>query len=133
MNPNYPENLFDEATLKNVIACAVLMSSIDGEIHDTEWQVIQSFADTYWKDGYVDFELFQEEVTHEIDRVFKDEETFQEKLDQFIEKLTDNLSSNQKNTVLTLVGDVMAADGIMTLEESKLFSKLMNTLGIRLG
>ena len=133
MKTEFPENLFDENTLKDAIACAVLMSSIDGEIHDTEWQVIQSFANKYWKDDYMDFNTFQGEITGKIESVFNEEETFQEKLNQFLEKLTGNLTSQQKNIVLNLVGDVMAADGIMTLDESKLFASLMDKLGIRIN
>ncbi len=133
MNTENNENLFDEDTLKNAIACAVLMSSIDGEIHDSEWQVIQSFADKYWKDDYDDYNEFQETITGEIGDVFNVEETFQEKLKLFVKKLTDNLTSQQKNVIINLVGDVMAADGIMTLEESKLFATLMEMLGIRIN
>lgn len=133
MKTKFAENLFDEKTLKNAISCAVLMSSIDGEIHRTEWQVIQEFAGKYWQEDYQDFSRFQDEITKEIETVFKDEESFQSRLDHFIHELTNDLNSEQKNLVLNLVGNVMVADGIMTLEESKLFSTLMEKLGIRIG
>lgn len=133
MNKNYPDSLFDEDTLKNAISCAVLMSSIDGEIHEKEWQVIQSFVDKYWQEEYKAFSRFQVEIKKEIESVFKKEASFQAKLDHFAAKLTDDLDSEQKNIVLNLIGDVMVADGVMTLGESKLFSTLMEKLGIRIN
>ena len=50
-----------------------------------------------------------------------------------IDNLTGNLDSHQKNQVLNLIGDVMIADGIMNLDESKLFTTFMDKLGIRIS
>lgn len=133
MTAQVSTNLFDERTLKSVITCALLMSSIDGEVHDREWDVIQLFIDRYWKKNYQDFPKFKKQMEQEIESVFNDFKSFQDRLDAMLEKLTDNLSADQKNALLNLVGDVMIADGIMTLEESKLFATFMEKLGIRIS
>ena len=67
MTIQYPANQFDEKTLKNVISCAVLMSSIDGQIHEKEWEIIQSFADQHWKVDYQSFAEFQQRTIREIE------------------------------------------------------------------
>jgi molybdopterin converting factor small subunit len=133
MNAEYPANQFDENTLKNVISCAVLMSSIDGEIHKSEWDVIQNFAEEHWKEDYQIFAEFREKTFEEIEAIIKENENFRSMLDQTVDDLTGNLSSQQKNLALNLVGDVMIADGIMTLDESKLFTTFMDKLGIRIS
>lgn len=130
---NLSGNLFDEETLKNIISCAVLMSSIDGEIHKDEWSIIQSFANRHWKTDYDSFSSFEKLVKTEIEAIFNEKEKFQMKLNELVRKLTGNLNSQQKNIVLNLVGEVMIADGIMTLEESKLFQTFMDKLGIRIS
>jgi len=92
-------------------------------------QVIQK----HWKDHYQDFREFKDAIFQEIEPYLKKEEQFDTKIDGLINKLVENLSSLQKSTVLNLVGDVMAADGIMTLDESKLFATFMGKLGIRIS
>ena len=132
MTVEYSVNMFDEETLRNILSCAVLMSSIDGEIHKKEWDVIQNFANMHWKADYRGFSRFEKQVKKEIESIFSEQEKFQLKLNELVEKLTGNLNSEQKNIVLNLVGDVMVADGIMTLEESKLFATFMDKIGIRI-
>ncbi len=126
------KELFDETTLKNIISSAVLMSSIDGEIHQKEWEIILSFVDQHWQDDYQDFKSHQQNIERDIGMIFQEKEKFQQKLNDLVEQLTTNLNSRQKNIVLNLVGEVMIADGIMTLEESKLFATFMDKLDIRL-
>ena len=133
MDSEYPVNQFDEKTLKRVISCAVLMSSIDGEIHEKEWEIIQSFAGQHWKDDYQDFAEFQQWTTQEINSILKQNEKMQSRLDKLVSNLTVNLDSQQKNLVLNLIGDIMIADGIMNLDESKLFTTFMDKLGIRIS
>lgn len=132
-NPNSVDEKFDEETLKNIIACALLMSSIDGEVHEKEWRIIKDFADIHWKEEYSDFGRFQKSVWREIRTLFDEDKKFQMKLNELVGKLTCNLNSHQKNTVLNLVGEVMIADGVMTLDESKLFATFMEKLGIRIS
>lgn len=133
INPDSVDDKFDEETLKNIIACALLMSSIDGEVHEKEWRIIKDFADEHWKEEYSDFGRFQKSAWKEIRSLFDENKKFQMKLNELVGKLTYNLNSHQKNTVLNLIGDVMIADGVMTLEESKLFATFMEKLGIRIS
>ncbi len=125
-------NLFDETTLKNVISSAILMSSIDGEIHEKEWDVINSFAKIHWKDEYQNIEQYKADIKKEIINVLNENAKLKKKLNELVEQLTGHLNSVQKNIALNLVGDVMVADNVMTLEESKLFFTFMEKLGIRL-
>lgn len=123
--------VFNEPNLKNAIFCALLMSSIDGEIHEKEWEIIQKFADLHWRQEYQRFEIFKEAMEKEIEPFLEKKETSQDRLKKMIEELTGQMNSSQKDVLLKLVGDVMAADGVMTLEESKLFALFMDEIGIR--
>ena len=125
--------LFDEPALKNAITCAIMMSFVDGEIHEKEWDVIQSFIDQFWQEDFSDQYAFKAKVSRDIEMIFSKSESFQAKTIEMVETLAKDLNSAQKDIVLNLVGDVMAADGIMTLEESKLFATFMDKLGIRFG
>lgn len=132
MTTSVSNHLFNETTLKNAIACALLMSSIDGEVHEKEWAVIQGFVEKYWKEDYQHFPLYKSEMEHEIEQLLVGGKSLQSRINQRVTQLTGNLNSSQKNIVLNLVGDVMVADGMMTLEESKLFATFMEKLGIRI-
>ncbi len=132
MIEDYSVNIFDEETLKNVLSCAVLMSSIDGEIHETEWDAIVNFANKHWKAEYKSFSRYQKDVKKEIESILNEQDKFQLKLNELVAKLTGNLNASQKNIVLNLIGDVMVADVIMNLEESKLFATFMDKIGIRI-
>ncbi|MCP4754913.1 MAG: hypothetical protein GY866_28895 [Proteobacteria bacterium] len=124
--------VYNERTLKKVIFSAVLMSLIDGELHEKEWDVIESFADKYWREEYDLFYEYEKEVKKEIGAIVADESVLMGRIDGIVEQLVSQLDSPQKNEVLNLVGDVMTADGVMTLEESKLFALFMEKIGIRI-
>ena len=128
--------VFNEKALKNAIYSALLMSLIDGYLHENEWDIIQSFADTHWREEYENFDQYKDEVKHEINQLLSktknEKEVIAKRVQKIVEELTPDLTHQQKNIVLNLVGDVMIADGIMTLEESKLFQVFMEKLGIQI-
>ena len=123
---------FDEKALKDAVYAAALMSYIDGEFHDSEWDVIHDFVDDHWKGHYGDFDEHRDNIKQEIEYVVSTKSNLQKRLNDIVEELTSELTSNQRNVVLNLVGDVMAADGVLTLEESKIFATFMDKMGIRL-
>ena len=123
---------FDEKSLKDAVYAAALMSYIDGEFHDNEWAVIHDFVDDNWKNHYGDFDEHKDKIMKEIEYIVSTKSNLQKRINDIVEELTSELTSNQKNVVLNLVGDVMAADGVLTLEESKLFATFMDKMGIRL-
>ena len=128
--------VFNEKALKNAIYSAILMSLIDRELHEKEWEVIQAFADEHWLDEYDDFEEYQEvikkEIIKEVEIIISDPKLLNQKIEAIVEELIPDLTLPQKNLVLNLVGDVMVADGIMTLEESKLFAVFMDKMGLQI-
>lgn len=123
---------FDEKSLKDAVYAAALMSFIDGEFHDSEWDVIHVFVNDHWKKHYGNFDEHRDQIKQEIEYVVSTKSNLQKRLNDIVEELTSELTSNQRNVVLNLVGDVMAADGVLTLEESKLFATFMDKMGIRL-
>ncbi|MBU2645088.1 hypothetical protein KKI24_10300 [bacterium] len=128
--------VFNERSLKNAIYSAVLMSLIDGELHEKEWVVIQAFVDQHWREEYEDFDQYQraikEKIVREVESIISDPQLLKKKIETIVEELIPDLTLPQKNMVLNLVGDVMVADGIMTLEESKLFAVFMDKMGLQI-
>jgi len=122
--------LFNEGTLKSAIYSALLMSLIDGELHENEWKIIETFAKKYWLDDYENFESYEKKIKKEIQSFLSDNEKLEKKISNVVSTLTPELTSHQKNAVLNLVGEVMIADGVMTLDESKLFAVFMEKMGI---
>lgn len=122
--------IFDETNLRNAISCALLMSYIDGEVHDKEWAVIQRFVDTHWKKHYQDFKQFKIEVEEQISPYLIDSIAYHGVLKELIDNLTKEMSPGQKSILLSLVKDVMIADGIMAAEETRLFDMFTEKLGI---
>ncbi len=121
--------LFNETELKLVIYCAAMMSSIDKEVHDREWDAIQSFADKHWKDMFGDFVEFQKRIFTEINDLLKDESALYEKVDTLTTELGQNLSSEQRKVILGLLGDVIDADNVLAIEETNLFAAFIKRLG----
>jgi len=128
--------VFNENSLKNAVYSAILMSLIDGELHETEWKVIQGFVNEHWREEYEDFKTYQsvvkKRITREVETILADPEKLKNQIEAVVEELTPELTLPQKNIVLNLVGDVMVADGIMTLEESKLFTVFMEKMGLQI-
>ncbi len=136
-----PENesvteVFNEKSLKNAVYSAILMSLIDGELHETEWTVIQGFVDEHWREEYENFDQYKDvvktEIIKEVEAIISNPEQLKKKIEAIVADLIPDLTLSQKNIVLNLVGDVMVADGIMTLEESKLFSVFMDQMGLQI-
>ncbi len=119
---------FNETDLKRVVFCAVLMSSIDRDVHEKEWEVIESFVNAHWKEEYGRFVDFQKNLLYEIYELLETESELYQKIDEIIDALVADLDQGQKDAVLELVGDVMAADDIMAMEESNLFANLFERL-----
>ena len=113
--------IFDEENLINAITCALLMSYIDGEVHEKEWTIIQRFVDTHWKENYRDFKKVLPDIEAQIKPYLIQSVAFQGILSELIDNLTKDMTPAQKNYLLNMVGNVMAADGFMAPEEAKLF------------
>lgn len=128
---NY-EEAFDEKTIKDVVYAAILMSYIDGEFHEKELDVVQSFAAEYWEDEFEDFDAFQEKAMKNVKKTVDSKSELSKTIDNVVGQLVAELTSQQRNVVLNLLGEVIVADGVMSLAESKLFSTFMDKMGIRI-
>lgn len=130
--PSYlTADIFDELNAKNAIACALLMSHIDGEVHEKEWAVIQKFVNAHWKPDYQDFKQAKVDVEQEIKPYLIDSLGFQGVLGELVDNLTKKMSSGQKTILLKLVNDVMVADGVMKAEEVRLFETFKEKIQVK--
>jgi len=126
-----PENPFDATSIKQVIFCALVMSAIDDEIHTKEWDVIQVFVKNYWKKEYGGFNEYKAKLIANLKVVLSNRAKLPEYMDKLLESLNTQLSGRQKSLLLELVGNVMAADNVMAIEESDLFAMFLKKLGIQ--
>ena len=60
--------------------------------------------------------------------MLKDETMMYEKIDTMTAELASNFSLSQKNVILSLLAEVIAADDRMAMEESNLFDTFFNRL-----
>ena len=119
------EGQFDKREITEVLFCALLMSAIDKEIHIKEWEVIQVFINRYWKNDFGSFKDLERVIVKELSKLLKDSEKLEARLEHLFSWLAEELSQNQKQVVLDLVSEVMAAD------ESDLFAKFLKTFGLQ--
>ena len=119
----------DKASLKQVLFCALLMSAVDGEIHQKELEVIKNFRSRYWRIEFGEFKPVQDEIFKKVKQSLQDRERLSQRLDTFLNQLTDKLTSRQRTILLELVANVMVADEKTAREESDLFAQLLDKLG----
>jgi len=114
-----------------MVFCALLMSAIDKEIHKLEWDIIQKFVRQYWQKDWGDFGHYKKQMISELKQIVADQEQTTNKLESVLSDLKSRLDQPQKNKLLKLAGEVMAADNVMSPEESDLFAIFLNNLGIQ--
>ncbi|MBT4287719.1 MAG: TerB family tellurite resistance protein [Deltaproteobacteria bacterium] len=117
--------------LLSMVFCALLMSAIDKEIHKLEWDIIQKFVRQYWQKDWGDFGHYKKQMISELKQIVADQEQTTNKLESVLSDLKSRLDQPQKNKLLKLAGEVMAADNVMSPEESDLFAIFLNNLGIQ--
>ncbi len=122
--------VFDELSLKNVFTCALLMSHIDGNVHEKELALILRFMNEYWKPNYQDLKQARADIEREIAPYLIESVAFKGMISEFVDNLTKQMSDAQKVILLKLVEDIMLADGIMTSEEVALFETFKRKLRI---
>lgn len=126
-----PSLYIEKDNLLSMIFCALLMSAIDKEIHKTEWKVIQEFVKTYWQKEWGDFGHHKQQMIAQLKQIIANEQQTKNKLEQVLSDLKVRLNQPKKNILLKLAGDVMAADNIMSPEESDFFSIFLKNLGVQ--
>ncbi len=123
--------VFDEDSIKNAVACAMLMSYIDGDVDDRERAVIRRFVNAYWKDEYRDYKQVKAEIDEQISPFIIDSAGFQSIISELVDNLTKDMTPPQRTFLLKLVNDVMMADGVMKPREARLFEMFTERLHIR--
>jgi hypothetical protein len=118
-------SLFDLDMLKKVIRCAALISSIDGAIHDREWETIQDFGD---RNTSTDLAVFYETVLMEISQLLPDEPEMLTRTDTLIEELSAQLNEQQKSVVLQLLEHVLVTGYPRGTEDAGLFCSFLQRL-----
>ena len=119
----------EKDNLLSMIFCALLMSAIDKEIHKQEWQIIQEFVKAHWQKEWGDFGRYKKQMINQLKQIIANQEKTKNKLEQVLSDLKVRLDQPQKKILLKLAGDVMAADNVMSPEESDLFSIFLKNLG----
>ena len=114
-----------------MVFCALLMSAIDKEIHKQEWDIIQKFVRQYWQKEWGDFGYYKKQMVSELKQIIAHQDQLKNKLESILSDLKRHLDQPQKNRLLKLAGEVMAADDVMSPEESDLFSIFLKNLGIQ--
>ncbi len=117
----------DESKLKLIVFSAALMSSIDRDVHEMEWDIIQSFSSGFWREEYGSFVEYQKRIFTEINALLEDETLLYERIDNLTNELNSCLSDDQQDKVLSLMEEVMTADG----EENTLSSAFFSRLGVK--
>ncbi len=119
---------FDEEKLKLIVFSAALMSSIDRDVHEMEWDIIQSFSSSFWREEYGNFIEYQKRIFNEINTLLEDETRLYERIDNLTNELSSCLSDDQQNKVLSLMEEVMTADD---RAENSLCSAFFSRLGTK--
>ncbi|MBU2515048.1 hypothetical protein KJ966_27325 [bacterium] len=119
---------FNERELKQVIFTAALMSSIDRDEHEKEWNIIKSFGKSHWKQEYGDFEEFQRSSLAEIRTLLEDDTSLFERIEMLITDFGAHYTSEQKNMVIDLLGAIMEADEVLDSDETNLFGTFLERL-----
>ncbi|MCG8337853.1 MAG: TerB family tellurite resistance protein [Proteobacteria bacterium] len=128
--PDESKVMFDELNLKKAFTCALLMSHIDGQVHEKELALILRFVNEHWKTDYQDLTQVRADIEEEIKPYLIESIAFKGMISEFVDNLTKQMSDAQKVILLNLVEDTMMADGIMTSEEEALFETFKRKLRI---
>jgi len=120
--------LFQENQLKQVLLFITLMSSVEGLVHETDWESIQSFVDDYWQSGYSNFIQFQRELFEEVNLLINEEARYYEKIDHLIEDFAQQFTPEQKSKIMDLIGKLVTSDCLLALEETYIYNSLMRRL-----
>ncbi len=125
------QETFDKKHLTQVIFCATLMASIDGEIDKTEWKIIHKFVSERWRKEFGPFKDVQAGIVKDLKTLLGMKDKLGEKLNQLTLLLGKHLDAAQKRVLIKLVESIMMADGKMDPKEESLFDKFMTMLDSR--
>lgn len=123
--------LFDKSTLTSVIFCAALMSAVDGDVDEEEWDVIKSFIKDYWVEDYGDFKKIQNQIAANVKSIIQSRSVMNVKLNKLVKILRSKLTTRQKEVLLRLVEEVMMADRKISPNEEKLLDQLITIMDVK--
>ncbi len=123
--------LFDKSTLTTVIFLAALMSAVDGDIDEEEWNVIKHFIKSHWVSEFGNFKDVQTQIATHVKSMVHNPEALKKKVNQLVGILSSKLSMKQKEVLLNLVREVMMADREIDAQEEKLINQLMKIMDVK--
>jgi uncharacterized tellurite resistance protein B-like protein len=122
--------LFDKSTLTTVIFLAALMSAVDGDIDEEEWNVIKQFIQLHWISEFGEFKTVQAQIVSHVKKLVHNPAALKKKVNQLVGILSPKLSMKQKEVLLNLVREVMMADREIDDQEEKLINQLMKIMDV---
>ncbi|MCP4296757.1 MAG: TerB family tellurite resistance protein [Proteobacteria bacterium] len=125
------QETFDKKNLTQVIFCAILMASIDGEIDKNEWKVIHEFVTDRWRAEFGPFKDVQAGIIRDLKSLLGKQDNLEAKLSKLTNLLGKHLDAAQKRVLIKLVEGIMIADGKMDPKEESLFDQFMTMLDRR--
>ncbi len=119
---------FSDDEIKQIVLAATLMSSIDREVHSSEWNLISAFSQKHWKGKEGDLQDFLQTVLIECQSLLANEGKLNKKVEELILNFNTLYSSEKKNAVIDFLSNIIEADGYLNPDESNLFAIFLDRL-----
>jgi len=124
-------NPLSKPALKKIILCSYIMSGIDGYMDESEFEVIAEFANNNWLESFGDQEDFYKEIDREVLMYFVPNQGKFELNPDNITKIINDLSLEEMTLLMSLMNDVMQADGIIDPAEVNLMKIIKSHIEAR--
>ena len=116
---------YDRETLGEMLFCAMLMATIDGQFHRKEWDSVLIFISERWDDEYGDAKEFVNSIVGKAKLMAKQ----RNQINQIISRINAKLKGRQKKLVVDLADLIMKADGKVLTSEADLLLRFRQQFG----
>src|SRR3989339_435007 len=109
--------------LETFVFAAMVMAAVDEHIDETEVTVIDDFALKHWKPGFGDWSAFFDRIDHRLKEFLFPQGLHlnpKEQHKRFLLEILPGLQPQQQKALLSLMKEVMDADGIREATEVSL-------------
>lgn len=120
------DEIKSKTLLKQISILAYVMAAVDKDLDDEEVIIIRSFIERNWKTEYGNMDKFVGEVDREtIDVVFEDtgNVSLNGQVDNLISGLKPQLSAVQRESFLSFMEEIIAADDYINPAETALLER----------
>lgn len=122
---NYP----DEMTLR-IIDCMLIIACSDGNIDDTEVQLIHSISKELIKNEDI-LGLILDERLAKTKELIQNNEDVYEIIENHSNALSESLDNNQKQAILKIMEELIWADNSLTKDELNLFNIIQDKIDVK--